>query len=116
MTSEGRRIDSDLLDKANDIWERVKEKAENEYEDRRSAAPVSFGDYVPTEFHKRLASSSAFSKDLVKPLIDYFIKLELTETSCASINDLNLVGKIEAAAFLLPPFAFRIRGVRRPAR
>jgi len=91
VTSDGKRIDSDLLEKANDFWERVREKAEDEFEDRDSSTPVSFGDYVPKQFRQRLQSSSSIPKDLIEPLIDYFVKLELTETSCASINDLNLV-------------------------
>lgn len=94
MTSDGRKIDSDILEKAANIWERVLEKAEEKYEDRTSSTPVSFGDHVPKEFQRRLASSSSISKDLVEPLTDYFSKLEMTETSCASLADLNLVGRI----------------------
>jgi hypothetical protein len=53
------------------------DKAEEEYEDRTTSAPVSFADFVPEEFRKRLLSSSVFSRDLIESIIDYFIKSEI---------------------------------------
>lgn len=84
----------------------MREKAEDEVEDQDSSTHVSFGDYVPREFRKRLQSSPLFSKDLIEPLIDYFVKLELTETSCASINDLNLVGEMNTNVFVFISIGF----------
>lgn len=92
-TSEGKLLKSELLDKATDLWERSREKAEDKYDDRATSSPVSFADFVPGDFQKRLSSSSTFPKDLIPSLIDYFMKLEMTEVGCTSMNDLNLVGK-----------------------
>ncbi|CAF1041616.1 unnamed protein product [Rotaria sordida] len=91
VTSEGKHCKSEILDKATDLWERTRNKAEEKYDDRTTLSPISFADIVPKEFQKRLLSSSSFSKDLIQPFIDYFMKLEMTETSCLSLSDLNLI-------------------------
>ncbi|CAF3307332.1 unnamed protein product [Rotaria socialis] len=90
-TSDGKSVKSDLMDKATDLWERAREKAEEKYDDRATPSPVSFADFVPGDFQKRLSSSSSISKDLIQPLTDYFMKLEMTETSCNTLSDLNLI-------------------------
>lgn len=91
-TSEGEMIDSDLFERATDLWERARDKAEKIYEDQSPASPVSFASFVPEEFQKRLRSSSWIPKHLIEPLTDYFSKLEMTETSSLSLADLNLIG------------------------
>ena len=83
-----------MIEKAADLWEGVTEKAEEKYDDRQPTIPVSFADFVPKEFQKRLSSSSSFARDLIEPITDYFMKLEMTETGCSSLADLNLIGKI----------------------
>ncbi|CAF2402689.1 unnamed protein product [Rotaria sp. Silwood2] len=90
VTSEGKNVKSEVLDKATDLWERARDKAEEKYDDRTASSPIPFADIVPKEFQKRLLSSSSFSRDLIQPFIDYFMKLEMTETSCSSLSDLNL--------------------------
>ncbi|CAF5229154.1 unnamed protein product, partial [Rotaria magnacalcarata] len=88
--SDGKSLKSDLMDKATDLWERAREKAEEKYDERATSSPVSFADFVPGYFKKRLSSSSSISKDLIQPLTDYFMKLEMTEASCDTLSDLNL--------------------------
>lgn len=115
-TSEHEIIDSDLFEKATDLWERAKDKAEAVYEDRSSASPVSFASFVPQEFQKRLRSSS-ISKHLIEPLTDYCSKLEMTETSSLSLDDLNLIGtnnEKNLLSFIV--FRFRVCQLRRPER
>jgi hypothetical protein len=101
VTSEGKTLDSKLIDKASDLWERATDKAEGKYDDRASSTPVAFTDFVPRDFQKRLSSSSTFSHDLIEPITDYFIKLEMTETSCLALSDLNLTGEIDRISWLL---------------
>ena len=91
MTSEGETIDSDLFEKATDLWERATDKAEEIYEDHSASSPVAFSDFVPQDFQKRLRSAS-IPKHLIEPITDYCSKLEMTETSCLSLTDLNLIG------------------------
>lgn len=89
------------MEKASDFWERATDKAEDKYEDRASSTPVSFADFVPREFQKRLESSSVFSRDLIDPITDYFMKLEMAETSCPALSDLNLRGEFDRISRLL---------------
>lgn len=95
VTTDGRTFHSDLIDKATDQWEAAVDKAEKTHRHRATRPPVSFADVVPKEFAKRLLSSSSFPRDLVSPLTDYFSKLEMTETGCTNLSDLNLIGKID---------------------
>ncbi|UJR16788.1 hypothetical protein I4U23_003687 [Adineta vaga] len=90
VTSEGRILKSELIEKASDLWERAIDKAEEKYNDRPKSSPVSFSSFVPKEFQRRLLSSSLFSRDLIEPITDYFIKLEMTEAACSTLSDLNL--------------------------
>jgi hypothetical protein len=93
VTSAGKVIDSDVLEKAEDLWERARDKAEEKYDDRSTSPVVSFADFVPAEFQRRLTSSSSIPRDLIHPLTNYFCHLEMTETSCSHLSDLNLIGK-----------------------
>ena len=111
VTSEGKVLESDLMDKASDLWERATDKAEEKHDDRASSTRVSFADVVPQDFQKRLLSSSAFSRDLIEPITDYFMKLEMTETSCPSLSDLNLVGEIDRISPLLIRWIFSVEYV-----
>ncbi|CAF3380601.1 unnamed protein product [Rotaria sp. Silwood1] len=92
VTTEGKNFKPEVLEKVTDLWERARDKAEEKYEDQAtSSSPISFADIVPKEFQKRLSSSSFICKDLIRPFVDYFMKLEMTETSCSSLSDLNLI-------------------------
>lgn len=103
MTSNGETIDSDLFEKATDLWERATDKAEEIYADHSASSPVAFSDFVPQDFQKRLRSSS-IPKHLIEPITDYCSKLEMTETSCLSLTDLNLIGMMGTIEF--PVFLF----------
>ena len=91
VTSDGKRIDGKVLEKAEKIRDRVLELAEEKYEDKRSSKPVAYTDFIPRELQKQLASAS-IPRDLVEPIVDYYLKMEMMETGCASLSDLNLVG------------------------
>ena len=101
ITSEGKILNSQLIEKASDLWKRVIDKAEEKYDNQLTSSLVSFADFVPKEFQKRLLSSSAFSKDFIEPITDYFMKLEMTETSCSTLSDLNLIGGKHHSSYLI---------------
>ena len=106
-TSDGKILNSELIDKADDLWERARDKAEDKSKDRSGSTAISFADFIPKDFQRRLTSSSSIPNDLIQPLTDYFMKLEMTETSCASLNDLNLIGNCKVSFwFSLNSFDF----------
>ncbi|UJR19656.1 hypothetical protein I4U23_022791 [Adineta vaga] len=90
-TTDGKIISSDLIDKATDFWERSIDDAEDKSNDHATGLAISFADFVPKVFQKRLLSSSLFSRDLIEPITDYFMKSEMTDASCTSLSDLNLI-------------------------
>ena len=80
------------MDKAADFWERSIDDAEDKSDGRQAGLAVSFADFVPKVFQKRLLSSSLFPRELFEPITDYFMKSEMTEANCVSLSDLNLIG------------------------
>ena len=64
-------------------------------------------DFVPEEFRKRLSSSTLFPRDLIEPIVNYFIRTEMMKTACPTLSDLNLIGN-SSIRFFLSVFSFRI--------
>ena len=102
------------MEKAEKIRDRVLEHAEEKYEDKQPSKPVAYTDFIPRELQKQLASSS-IPRDLVEPIVDYYLKMEMMETGCGSLSDLNLVGETSTRAHSIDPVLlclYRIRGLR----
>ncbi|CAF1377521.1 unnamed protein product [Adineta steineri] len=103
VTTEGKIINSELMDKAADFWERSIDEAADKFDSRKARKPISFAEFVPRRFERRLVSSSLFSQNLIEPITNYFIKLETTDANCSSLYDLNL---IEYSNYENPPGAY----------
>ena len=83
-TAQGETIESDLWQKATDLWNDVRQKAQ------QASEAVSFADVVPRDFQDQ--SSTEISSELIDKATDYFLKSEMAETGCSTTKDLNLVG------------------------
>lgn len=91
-TAQGETIESDLWQKATDLWNDVREKAQ------QASEAVSFADVVPRDFQDQ--SSTEISSELIDQATDYFLKSEMAETGCSTTKDLNLIGR-KSSLFLL---------------
>ncbi|CAF1140308.1 unnamed protein product [Adineta ricciae] len=91
VTTDGKTINSELMDKATDFWERSIDDAEDKSDGQQSGLAVSFADFVPKVFQRRLLSCSLFPRELFGPITDYFMKSEMTDANCISLSDLNLI-------------------------
>ena len=92
VTTDGKIISSKLMDKLADFWERSIDDAEDKYEGQQPGLAVSFADFVPKVFERRLLSCSLLPRELFGPVTDYFMKSEMTDANCVSLSDLNLIG------------------------
>ena len=93
LTSNRTKIDSEIIDKAIEIWEDLLDEAQAKFGDRTIPTNYSCSDFLLGHLKERLASKLTIEGNLIDAIVDYFNQNELIENGCLSLADLSLAGR-----------------------